>query len=204
MAIVAAALAGVLASAALQAQEVSAALHGAWLTRQDASSYSSEWAGAGFGGTLGLQRGRWRVDAVLNRGHLRPTCEPTCAAVEAIDLLSIELRAGLRVTRGFWAEVAAGREHVRPEFAAQDVGMLQAGIHFESGLGRGADVWASAAVVPVARSNAGRQGGVGIQVGLGAHLPLHGRWRLSGSYGLRRVNGLGVQSSVAAFGVGLQ
>jgi hypothetical protein len=204
VAVVGLALACASAPGSLQAQQIGAGAHAAWLTRQDAAAHASEWSGAALGGALGIHAGRWRGDVEVYAGRLQPRCQPSCPAVAGFNILRMDVRADLRLTRVLWVEVAATREHVTPEFAARDLGALQAGMRIESDLGRGADVWASAAVIPIARTNTQTGSGLGTEVGLGAHIDLFGKWRLAGSYYLRRVNRLGVQSSIASLGIGLR
>ena len=157
------------------------------------------------GGTDGSHHKHARpADLEAHSGRLEPRCRPSCPAVQGFHLLRVDVRASLRLTRVLWAEITATREHVTPEYAARDVGTLQAGIRFESDLGRGAAVWASAAVIPLARSNTQTASGLGTDVGLGARIQVYRRWHLGGSYFLLRVNRLGVQSSITSLSIGLQ
>jgi hypothetical protein len=160
--------------------------------------------GFGAGGTVGVTRGRFRVElqGVTTSLHADFAIQPDYALNELAVLTSYQWRPALAL------QVGAGRRFTSPDFAAQDVGVLRIGVRTEAPLTSLARVHARAAYLPLTRFSGGGSSSLALELGLGLDLGPRDR-RYSGLLEFefqridRKVNGeaVPIHSSVTRLGV---
>jgi hypothetical protein len=160
--------------------------------------------GFGAGAMVGVTRGRFRVElrGVTSSLHADFAIQPDYALDELSVLGSYRWYPALSVQLG------AGRRFTRPDFAAQDVGVLRVGLLTEAPLTSLARVQARAAYLPLTHFSGGGSSSLALELGFGLSLgPSAGRYAgvLEFEYQRidRKVNGQAVpiRSSVARLGL---
>jgi hypothetical protein len=166
-----------------------------------------EFAGTGIGLAGSYRTGRFGVFA---EGMLTSLKSGDNAVTESsYDVQLWDLRATYRLIPGLDAVVGAQARRVRPEFEAQDVGLLRIGLASDAQISRLADLGVRAAWLPHSRFNGGGDAGFGFEVGLGVTVGrADARYRALMSYDFQRidrtVNGVDVPIQMMIARLGFQ
>lgn len=166
-----------------------------------------EFAGTGIGLAGSYRTGRFGVFA---EGMLTSLKSGDNAVTESsYDVQLWDLRATYRLIPGLDAVVGAQARRVRPEFEAQDVGLLRIGLASDAQISRLADLGVRAAWLPYSRFNGGGDAGFGFEVGLGVTVGrADARYRALMSYDFQRidrtVNGVDVPMQMMIARLGFQ
>jgi hypothetical protein len=185
------------------AQVVEAAAFGLAVSNAEVDR-TREARGLGVGGQVGVDFGRWRIDAQGLTASLKADfdIQPDYAVNELAVLGTYRWRPALAL------QVGAGRRFASPDFVAQDVGVIRVGLLTETPLSSLGRLHARAAYLPLARFSGGGRHGLAMELGLGLRLgPTGGRFAAVVDYAYQRidreVNGSAVpiRYSVARVGV---
>lgn len=188
-------LAGVLVTPALRGQTVRFHLQGAALTYQEIRD-GRDGTGAGGGGGIELNLHRFRVEATAFRARVEPDGEDFAN----FDLAQVDVRIGYWLTQFLALEVGGGRRYVKPDFAAQEVGMLRVGFFSENTMNRLSSVWVRGAYLVNPQFSGGGAADVAFEFGLGVGLgTANGRFRFQVEYDFQRID-----REVGAFDVPIQ
>jgi hypothetical protein len=166
-----------------------------------------EFGGAGVGLAGSYRTGRFGVFA---EGMLTSLKSGDKAVTESsYDVQMWDLRATYQLIPGLDAMVGAQARRVRPEFEAQDVGVMRIGLASEAKISRLADLGVRGALLPYSRFNGGGEAGFGFEVGLGVTVGrADARYRALMSYDFQRidrtVNGVDVPMQMMIARLGFQ
>jgi len=124
--------------------------------------------GFGAGATVGLTRGRFRVEVQGLTASLQAdfALQPDYALNELSVLGTYRWRPALSI------QVGGGRRFTSPDFAAQDVGVLRVGLLTETPLTTLARMYARAAYLPLTKFDGGGSSTLALELGLGLSLGL--------------------------------
>ena len=120
----------------------------------------------GFGGGGTLEADVWRLHLQLAGLHA-PVSGSSGSGVD-YSITQLDGSAVYLVRPYFGVEAGAGRRFVSPDFRAQEVGWLRAGLWSNLSLTRIARVLLRGALLPGAEFSGGGDGGLGVEIGLGA------------------------------------
>ena len=166
------------------AQEWEVAVHGVAATNGEIERVRQA-RGLGLGAEVSARFGRWSVRARGYSASLRAdfTVQPDYA-VEAIDLWgTYAWRAHLSLQAG------VGRRFVRPDFVAQEIGIVRLGVLSETQVARLARLWARGALLPLVRFSGGGSAGLGLELGFGTRVgEPDSRWFFTAEYEYQRLN----------------
>lgn len=161
--------------------------------------------GFGAGATLGMTRGRFRVElqGMTTSLHADFTIQPDYALDEVAVLAAYRWRPALSLQLG------GSRRFTSPDFVAQDVSVIRIGLLTETPLTSLARVHARGAYLPLARFSGGGSSNLALELGFGVSVgSREGRYTGLLDYEYQRidrqVNGKGVpiRSSMVRLGVG--
>jgi len=166
------------------AQEWEAAVYGVAATNGEVERVRQA-RGLGLGAQVSARFGRWSVQARGYTASLRAdfSVQPDYA-LDGVDLLgAYSWRPYLAIQAG------AGRRFVRPDFVAQEIGVLRVGVLSQTRVARLAQMWARGAVLPLARFSGGGSSGLGLELGFGTRIgnPLS-RWVFMVEYEYQRLD----------------
>lgn len=177
-------VAGVLVAPALQGQTVRFHLQGAVLTYQEIRD-GRDGTGAGGGGGIELNIKRFRLEATAFGARVEADDE----AFVDFDLAQVDVRVGYWLTQFLALEVGGGRRYVKPDFAAQEVGLLRVGFFSENTMNRLSTVWVRGAYLVNPQFSGGGTADVAFEFGLGVGLgTANGRFRFQVEYDFQRID----------------
>jgi hypothetical protein len=162
--------------------------------------------GSGVGGAVDFRLKRFLITV---DGHAARMVPEDDGAVE-YDFAQFDVRLGYEFTPFLALQVGGQRRYVRPEFAAQEVGMLSVGVLSENQLNRISSVWLRGAYLINPQFSGGGQSELSFDFGLGVAVgTANGRFRGSAEYNFQRIDrqvdnaGVPIQVSVARLGIAL-
>jgi hypothetical protein len=157
-----------------------------------------EFRGVGFGGALGVQRGRFQLDVQAFSAKANPR-NPEVAS-QGFTVKEFDLRATYTVVPAIGVQLGASGRRATPDFAAQDVGFFRIGLISDNRLARLARVWVRGAYLLAPRFSGGGSAGFAFEIGVGTWIGTpDGRWGLRAEYDLQRID-----RTVAGAGVPIQ
>lgn len=166
------------------AQTVRIGIHGVGISHVEVRQERRA-EGGGIGGYLSVRVGRFGLDL---SGHAA-SIELVDVPAEPFDVLQGDARLSFAVARSLAIEVGAGRRKIDPEFTAQDVSVMRAGLLSEVRLSSIGSVWGRGAYLVSSRFNGGGEAGLALELGLGAALgTANGRFRVRVEYEFQRID----------------
>ncbi|MCH7874515.1 MAG: hypothetical protein IH965_04365 [Gemmatimonadetes bacterium] len=171
-------------TSAAGAQTVRIGIHGVGISHVEVRQERRA-EGGGIGGYLSVRVGRFGLDL---SGHAA-SIELVDVPAEPFDVLQGDARLSYAVARSLAIEVGAGRRKIDPEFTAQDVSVVRAGLLSEVRLSSIGSVWGRGAYLVSSRFNGGGEAGLALELGLGVALgTANGRFRVRVEYEFQRID----------------
>lgn len=168
----------------VDAQRVRLRVDGIALTYQEITD-GRDAVGAGGGGGIEVNIGRFRVDGRIHTAAI----DPDSTGLASYDFTQVDVRIDYFLTPLFALEVGGGRRYVKPEFAAQEVGYTRLGIFSENRLHRLASVWVRGAFLPGHQFSGGGTADLAFEFSLGAGVgTANGRFRFHAEFEFQRID----------------
>lgn len=170
----------------LSAQMAGVGVHGVFADYREQSS-SLHYSGSGGAVTGWLARGKFSADVTFTSVNYDPDSDGT--AIAKFKSTQLDGRVRWFLASGVSAEVGFTKRTVDPEFEAQSVGAVRAGVHGHYLLGPGADITLRANYLAGAKFSGGGKAPFGFETGLGLSVgKTNGRFRILGQYEFQRFN----------------
>jgi hypothetical protein len=178
------AIAGLLLAAPAEAQRIEVTGYGLAASNAEVDR-TRQARGLGLGVDVALDYGRYRLDVRAATASLDAdfTIQPNYAVHEVSLLATYRWRPALSF------QIGAGRRFTSPDFVAQEVGVLRAGLLTETTLSSFGRIWGRAAYLPLTRFSGGGKSGLALELGMGVRLgPADSRFNGIAEYAYQRID----------------